>query len=63
MSDDGENKVIKKTFSRTLKTEMKSNMLRSFTYILWWYNVIDEYIQKEKERPSHMGQVITAMSN
>ena len=26
--------------------------MRSFTYTLGWYNVIDEHIQKEKERPS-----------
>ena len=26
----------------------------SFTYTLGWYNVIDEHIQKEKERPSRI---------
>ena len=33
---------------------MKLDGLRSFTYTLGWYNVIDEHIQNEKERPSRI---------
>ena len=33
---------------------MKHVGLRSFTYTLGWYNVIDEHLQKEKGRPSRI---------
>jgi hypothetical protein len=28
--------------------------LKSFSYALGWYNVVNEYVQKTKERPYHI---------